>query len=704
MRYYTRFLVLFAILSILITNFFNFTDVKGATLGYSTYLGGGLFDQIDDIAVDGVGNVYVTGSTFSADFNTLNATQPNLSGGSDAFVSKFSPNGVLIYSTYLGGDDREEGRGIAVDASGNAYVTGYTRSANFPTTVQAFQPSYGGGTDTYVTKLDPGGSLIYSTYLGGNGSSEEGTDIAVDLSGNVYVAGVASFSSSPTFPTLNAFQSVHGGGDDGFITKLDPTGSSIVYSTYIGGSHTDVAHSIAVDTLGNAYITGETRSLNFPTVNPLQPNKNGIGKNAFITKLDSNGLPVYSTYLGGSTPPIGGDNHDTGNGIAVDANGFVYVTGFTDSIDFPTVNAFKSDLGGPEDAFVTKLNPTGSSIVYSTYFGGSIGFSGIRNTDQGFGISADDNGRAYVTGLTNSTDLNVIGAIQSSYRGGNLDAFVAKFDPSGLPLFSSFFGGGNDDVGRSIGVDSAGNSHIAGLTNSPNFPVFNPIMPFLRSDFDGFVSKIRFGNTPAGTNIIFSEEPVTITFPQVDQEGDTNVSIYSTGAQPPTGFKLGNPPIYYNIQTTAVFFSTVEVCINYDENTIQGNENKLKLMHFEPGTGWSDITTSLDTVNNVICGGTTNFSDFAVITEPAIQDLIDWVHEMNLQQGIENSLDTKLSHAQDALAAQQNNNITIAVNSLDSFTNEVEAQRGNKLTGGQADELHSFTETLIKVIRGINQF
>ena len=207
-------------------------------------------------------------------------------------------------------------------------------------------------------------------------------------------------------------------------------------------------------------------------------------------------------------------------------------------------------------------------------------------------------------------------------------------------------------------------------------------------------------DTQAGNDVFVSENSVDLTFSEVNFAGNTTVATSSSGTQPPTVFKLGNPPTYYNITTTATFSGTVEICINYDETTIQGNENNLKLLHFDQN--WTDVTTSLDTVNNVICGDVASFSEFVLATtEPTIQDLIDLVEAMNLQQGIDNSLDAKLANTQAALDAERNNDIQVASNLLQSFINEVEAQRGNKITDTQADELILFAQNLISIIQGV---
>src|SRR5216684_529995 len=237
---------------------------------------------------------------------TPSAFQTTLRGQADACVTKVNPTGsTLVYSTYLGGNGDDGGGGIAVDSSGNAHVAGVTNSADFPTTLAAFQTASGGGiSDVFVTKLNPtGAGLVYSTYLGGGGYDNSGA-IVVDSAGNAYVSGVTMSTNFPT--TLGAFQASFGGGTvDAFVTKLNPTGVALVYSTYLGGSGDDQGNGIAIDAAGNAYVTGETSSINFPTANPIQPTLAG-SSDAFVTKVNPTGSGlVYSTYLGGSAQDLG---------------------------------------------------------------------------------------------------------------------------------------------------------------------------------------------------------------------------------------------------------------------------------------------------------------------------------------------------------------------------------------------------------------
>jgi hypothetical protein len=399
---------------------------------------------------------------------------------------------TLAYSTYLGGSSYDWGSGIAVDSSDNIYVTGWTTSTNFPT-ANAFQSTNHGSENAFVAKLNNTGSeLVYSTYLGGS-SSDLASGIAVDSSGNAYVVGQ---TGSTNFPTMNPIQAANNGSVNAFVTKLNNTGSALVYSTYLGGSNRgngDAGFGIAVDSSGSAYVTGLANSANFPTVNPIQATNNASDGTAFVAKLNSAGSAlVYSTYLGGNT-------EDCGQGIAVDSSGDAYVTGFTDSTNFPTVNPLQPTFGGGVDVFVTEINAAGSAWVYSTYLGGS-------GWDLGTGIALDSSDNAYVTGNTASTNFPTENPIQA--YGGNTDAFVTKlnFNPatSALTLvYSTYLGGHSADYGTSIVVSSLDYAYVTGYTASTNFPLVSPFQTNCggcSSYNDAFVAKLN----PAGSALVYS--------------------------------------------------------------------------------------------------------------------------------------------------------------------------------------------------------
>jgi hypothetical protein len=386
----------------------------GSALLYSTFLGGSSADYGQGIALDATGDAYVTGRTFSTDFPTsAGASDTSQNGNYDAFVSKLNPDGsALLYSTFLGGSGDDEGFGIALDTAGDAYLTGFTESANFPTSAGAFDTSQNGSRDAFVSKLNPAGSvLLYSTFLGGS-SDDEGSGIALDTAGDAYVTG---FTASANFPTsVGAFDTSQNGNFDAFVTKLNPAGSALLYSTFLGGSSTDDGFGIALDTAGDAYVTGPTASANFPTsVGAFDTSQNG-GFDAFVSKLNPAGSALpYSTFLGGSS-------FDKGSGIALDAAGDAYLTGDTASTNFPTsVGAFDTSYNGGDDAFVSKLNPTGSALLYSTFLGGS-------GLDVGSGIALDPAGDAYVTGFTASADFPTSAGAFDTSQNGSRDAFVTK--------------------------------------------------------------------------------------------------------------------------------------------------------------------------------------------------------------------------------------------------------------------------------------
>jgi hypothetical protein len=394
---------------------------------------------------------------------------------------------VLSYATYLGGSGEDHGADIVVDATGNAYVVGFTSSAVFPTTPGALQTTVGGRSDTFVTKFNADGSgLIYSTYLGGS-DFDVAAGITIDSVGNAYVIG---FTFSTDFPTASPFQATFAGGIDAFVTKLNTSGSALLYSTYLGGNNLDGASGITVDASGNAYVTGITSSGNFPTANPFQATLAGVRGDAFVTKFNPIGSAlVYSTYLGGS-----GDDH--GTDIVVDATGNAYVTGNTGSTDFPTANPFQAAFGGlPADAFVTKFNPIGSALVYSTYLGGSA-------NDGGSGLAMDASGNAYVTGVTFSTDFPTASPFQTAFAGGREDAFVTGLNAAGSTLlYSTYLGGSGDDVGQDIAVDATGNAYVTGNTGSTDFPTANPFQAAFGGGLgDAFVT----GLNAAGSTLLYS--------------------------------------------------------------------------------------------------------------------------------------------------------------------------------------------------------
>jgi hypothetical protein len=517
-------------------------DAAGAAIVYSTFLGGSGDDRGLAIAVDGAGSAYVTGVTTSPTFPGVSASsiQPANGGGSDAFVTKINRDGTgIVYSTFLGGSDGDQGNGIAVDRAGNAYVTGQTFSATFPGVGGgSIQPASRGGGDAFVTKINAAGTaIVYSTFLGGSGF-DFGNGIAVDDGGNVYVAGS---TSSSTFPGVGAssIQPANGGGiSDAFVTEINAPGTAIVYSTFLGGSDFDAANAIAVDGAGNAYVTGLTASTVFPGVSgsSIQPALGDGSQDAFVTKINPGGTGIaYSTFLGGG-------DFNAGNGIAVDGAGNAYVTGFTDGTSFPGVggSSIQPANGGGDDAFVTKINAAGTAILYSTFLGGD-------GLDYGYAIAVDGAGSAYVTGKTSSTTFPGVGAnsIQPVSGFGD-DAFVAKLaigaatgcvsSPTTLCLNNGRFA-----VGATFAAaGQAGTAQVVPLTPDTGYLWF-----FSSANVEAVV-KVLDGCGVGGHYWVFAS-------------GLTNVNVVITVTDTQTGasVKYTNPPNtkFQPIQDTGAFAS-----------------------------------------------------------------------------------------------------------------------------------------------------
>ncbi len=488
-------------------------------LNYSTYLGGSAGDQPQGVSVDASGNVYVTGSTDSTDF-TMTSFGPLVAGNTHAFVMKLDPTGsTLIFNDYIGGSSQDYGAAVAVNTS-NVYVTGSTTSSDFPL-VNAFQPSYPGGYNGFVAKISAdGSSLVYSTYLGGNGG-EIPVAMAVDAVGEMTVAG---YTSSTNFPTANAYQGTvapnDGGvyGDYGFVTKFTADGSALVFSTYLGGSSNvplncggspcwpqpaSLIMGMQSDASGNVYVAGSTNTYDFPVSSSAYQHSNTTTENnfaGFVTKFTTNGSLAYSTYLGS-------DLLTQISAIAVDGNGAAYVTGiaFTDGT-FPVTSTSICDPSTDGSAcnfgFVTKLDPSGTSLQYST-------FLGPNNQSSPAAIALDSQNDAFVIASVSGDTGTAVDAMEG-YAGGN-DLLLVEIDPQATTqVFATYLGGSSDEQPAPGGltVDSNGNLYAIGTTDSTDFPTTNgSLQPAYGGNVDGFLIKIAGQNAPG-----VSLSPNSLTF------------------------------------------------------------------------------------------------------------------------------------------------------------------------------------------------
>jgi len=565
-------------------------------VSYSTYLGGASAGAVTSNAVDSSGNVYLAGWTSATNFPTATPYQAANAGGVDAFVAKLNSAGTaFFYATYIGGRGDDQANGIAVDSSGEAYVTGSTASLNFPL-VSPIRTLLVGSKAAFVLKLNNQGSgLIFSTYLAGT-AYDVGTAIALDSSSNAWVAGD---TESANFPMVNALQSTFGGSTDIFVSEFSPSGA-LTFSTFWGGSGAEHAGGIALDTAGNIYVAGGTYSTNFPVVAAFQ-SSNGGNQDAFVVKINSsaNGV-IYSTYLGGN----GSVTTEQANHIAVDYSGNAYITGVTNSANFPvTTGAFQATYNGDQDAFVTKINPSGSALVYSTYLGGT-------SFDWGSGIALDQADNAYVTGYTSSFNFPTTGLIQPNLDAG-YDAFVSMLNSTGGVLaFSTYFGGSGIDQANTIAVDSSGNMYIGGQTNSVDLPLHTPYQATNKGGAIGWAARLGVtapqSQTPSvvsltpssgsGANVIF-----TATYADtggaaalvtagllVNTGAGTNIGCWVTYTPATNLFALANDTTSSGSQTTIPGGSSVQnsQCIlNGTTSSVAFSGNTLTLtvaLYFEP--------------------------------------------------------------------------------------------------------------------------
>jgi Beta-propeller repeat len=512
---------------------------------YATFLGGSSDEKPASIAVDAGGNAYIGGTTQSPNFPTTTGAFDRTGAAqnfADAFVTKLNPAGTaLVYSTFVGGSDMEFANGLAIDSSGSAYVTGQTKSSNYPTTGGAFDRSLNipancprcatDNTDNFVFKLNASGSaLAYSTYLGGT-EYDAARGISVDGGGNAYVTGETLSGDYPT--TAGAFDRTRAGEYDMFLTKLNSTGSALAYSTFIGGAAVDNGDHVALDSGNNAYVVGGTSSTDFPTTpNAFDTTHNGAFDGT-VTKVNAAGSAlVYSTFLGGS-------DFDGGAAVTVDGTGSAYVVGGTPSANFPVTPASYDTTFNNGDAYVTKFNPAGSALAYSTFIGGSS-FESIGS------IALDPAGNAWLGGGTSSADFPVTANATDATINGVGDATISQLNATGSALlFSTFLGGSQSEGSYDIARDPTGDVYVTGSTFSQDFPVtvgaFDRVWNGDQLIFwgDAFVAKIDVdGNTstpteppavPAAPTLVSptnaSSQPQPVTFDWSDTTSATSYQI-----------------------------------------------------------------------------------------------------------------------------------------------------------------------------------
>ena len=515
------------------------------SLTFASYLGGNNDDEAYAVAVDSSSNIYVTGETKS----TLFAGQP-AGPNFDVFVTEVSSSGSsLVYTSIFSasgvGAGDCSGNAIAVDASGNAYVGG-SATEGFPISSGVVQTAFGGGAlDGFVVKLAAStGAVTFSTYLGGNGRDIV-NGLAVDTATppNVYVAGDTFSTNFPGTSSSTIQSSLAGSDDNGFVTKINATGSALTYSTYLGGSGgPNLASALALDSSDNAYVTGLTESPSFPTTSGAFQTSFGGVQNAFASEVNAAGSAlVYSSYLGGN-------GEDAGLGIAVDAAGEAYVTGFTQSSKFPTLNAVQPSLGGSsaQNAFITKFNATGTGLVFSTYYGGT-------DDDAGTAIALDSFGDAYITGRTTSGNFPVVNSFQGNLNGTS-DAIVAEFSSTGSVEYASFFGGpltengvngldGNGPIGG-IAVDSSSNAYLVGDTTSTSGLATTGAYQttYGGNPADAFFAKI--GPAPADFSVAASPGAVSVASGQTTSAITVTVASVNASFGQAVAVSCGSLPTY----------------------------------------------------------------------------------------------------------------------------------------------------------------
>jgi len=467
------------------------------TIEFSTFLGG-TADEFAEVSyehgstvVDSKGNILVVGQTRSTDFPVKDAFQENITGSYDCMLSKFHPNGSLIFATYLGGTNQEMPTDVAVDSEDNIIVAGFTGSSDFPI-VNAFKSNSTGvspgDVDGFITKFsEDGQSLLFSTFFGGSGNDWLYT-MNVDSNDRIAISGT---SDSTDFPLLNPHQDANDGGRTVFVTYLDADAQSLLFSTYLGTAENDHGRRVGFDSQGNVLVVGMAGIGDMTSEGAYQEEHGGGNTDGFLAKFNMTGTLEYCTFLGGEDSEWGVD-------LAIDSTDNIVVTGFTMSDDFPMSNPYQNERAGYADMFISKFTPDGQSLVFSTYLGGS-------STDYGNALTIDPQDRIIVVGQTESTDFPTTHPY-SRTESIHDNVSVVVLNHEGSLLLSMVFGGESNDFGAGITWHSGDSFVIVGYTNSADFPIYEAHQDTYAGDYDMFVTKIDLNgliSTPSGNGLTF---------------------------------------------------------------------------------------------------------------------------------------------------------------------------------------------------------
>ncbi|HET6203435.1 MAG TPA: hypothetical protein VFI25_11615 [Planctomycetota bacterium] len=578
-------------------------------LEWSTYLGGSSYEFSWAITGDPAGSVTVAGETAASNFPVTPGAYDTSYNGSpaptaDVTVSRFDAGtGSLLFSTYLGGSGGDKPFGILGDGAGGVIVVGNTASSNFPVTPGALDTSLGGPSDGFVARLDGAGSaLLFSTFLGGASDGDIVQAAARDPSGAITVAGVTSSGDFPVTP--GAFDTSLQGSSDAFVSRLDPSGSTLLYSTLLGGGSGDVAQALGLDATGAAIVSGVTSSSDFPVTPGAFDTSSQGSSDVFVTRLNAAGSALlYSTYLGGG-------NGDVAEDLAVDAAGVATVVGVTSSNDFPTTpGAFQTGGQGPSDAFVARLDASGSGLVFSTLLGGGGG-------DVGRGVRLAPSGAAVVTGDTSSSDFPTTPGAFDTTPQGSSDAFVSFVDPTGSALlYSTFLGGGGADGGHAVALLSSNALVASGVTNSSNFPTTpGALDSSLGGAGDGFVSRLGValcGVSPYGASTPACSGAIEIGTNHCPVAGDSTFAFTASNAPPSTigllAIGLASSPAGTPVLGVTAYVSLAAPIFALGSATNASGE-ALRLVPIPGGTTGAHVFAQFVWVNTPSCPGSGSLS------------------------------------------------------------------------------------------------